>query len=112
MSTFGRRQRLLHQHFGGGHSMIKLTAYGFNNTTGAVSLTFQYSDGAETKTVIVDKRDVEDRLVQYQILTGVNASLQDLKHMVIQLVNELRAGKEPIMPKFNYTSIIGVDFEN
>ena len=92
--------------------MIKLMAYGFNNTTGTVSLTFQYSDGIETKTVVLDKRDIEDRLVQYQILTGVNASLQDLKHMVIQLVNELRAGKEPIMPKFNYNSIIGVDFES
>ena len=92
--------------------MIKLTAYGFNNTTGTVSLTFQYSDGIETKVVVLDKRDVEDRLVRYQQLTGVNASIQDLKHMVIQLVNELRAGKEPIMPKFNYNSIIGVDFES
>ena len=78
---------------------------------GDAYLEFEYTQNSETKTITIDRRDVLARLLKLKQLLGRNPSAQDLKEVVIRIINELREGQQPLTTEFDYTQFIGVDLE-
>ena len=89
---------------------IKITQV--KNSDGEVILTLRYSTSSgELKTVKIAK---EDLVTQFKVLiaiTGKNPTVQDLKNILVQMVNEERAGKLKIPDTFDFTTYIGVELE-
>jgi len=81
--------------------------------TGDVILTLEYTqeDTSPNPTVNMDARDIEDRLKQLKALIGRPLVLQDLKEVIVAMINEAREGKTPFSQKFNWETYIGVNLE-
>ena len=90
--------------------MIKLTQV--KTILGKATLLFNvdFPDGA-TKTVEVDVGELEERLKQLRQLLGRDVTTDDLRDVLKTLFNQLRQGQQPFPQKFDYNSLIGVDFE-
>jgi phenylalanyl-tRNA synthetase beta subunit len=90
--------------------MIKLKQV--STVLGKVSLIFEadFPDGT-TKTVEVDVGELEERLKQLRQLLGRDLTTDDLRDVLKTLFNQLRQGQQPFPQKFDYNSLIGVDFE-
>jgi len=90
--------------------MIKLTQV--KTILGKATLLFNvdFPDGA-TKTVEVDVGELEERLKQLRQLLGRDLTTDDLRDVLKTLFNQLRQGQQPFPQKFDYNSLIGVDFE-
>jgi len=90
--------------------MIKLTQV--KTILGKATLLFNvdFPDGT-TKTVEVDVGELEERLKQLRQLLGRDPTTDDLRDVLKTLFNQLRQGQQPFPQKFDYNSLIGVDFE-
>lgn len=64
-----------------------------------------------TKTVEIDETEILERLKKVRQLLGRSLTVEDLKNVVITIMDELRKGKKPLSEKFDYSQFIGVDFE-
>lgn len=89
--------------------MIKLKQV--KTILGDAYLEFEYTQGSETKTIIIDRRDVLARLLKVKQLLGRNPTVQDLREVVTRIIAELREGQQPLTTEFDYTQFIGVDLE-
>jgi hypothetical protein len=69
-----------------------------------------FPDGT-VKDVQIDVSELEDRLKQLRELLGRDLTVADLKDVVKNVVNQIRSGAQPFPQKFDYTALIGVDFE-
>lgn len=78
---------------------------------GEVLLTFEYTDEGETKTVVVDNREIIKRMEKLKQLVGRSLELSDLQDVVVTLINEIREGRRPLLQRFPYEDYIGVDLE-
>lgn len=77
------------------------------------TLTFSYDDGAggQSQSVNILLSDVLDRLQTVQKALGRPVTIDDAQLVIIQIINELRAGQQPLSQSFNFSTIIGVDLE-
>jgi len=89
--------------------MIKITQ--IDVAHGDVKLTVQFSDGTLTRTEIIRLQDLIDKLKIIREILGRPLKLQDVKEVLISIVNEFRAGKQSIPEQFDLAAWIGVDLE-
>jgi hypothetical protein len=90
--------------------MIKLKQVSTILGKGSLIFEVDFPDGT-IKTVQIDLSDLEERLKQVKQLLGRNLTTDDLKDIVKTVINQIREGSQPFSQKFDYNSLIGVDFE-
>jgi len=90
--------------------MIKLKQVSTVLGKGLLIFEADFPDGT-TKTVQIDLSDLEERLKQVRQLLGRDLTTDDLKDVVKIVISQIRAGIQPFPQKFDYTALIGVDFE-
>lgn len=78
---------------------------------GITSFIFEYDLEEEILTLEINEREIIERARDFRKLLGRSPSVQDLKDIVIQIVDEVRAGKRPFLEKYDYSKWIGVDLE-
>jgi len=78
---------------------------------GEVELKFEFSDGEKTRTVTIHEYDVAERLRVLKQLVGRELKPDDLKEIIVQVINEMRKGRKPLRQRFDYEDWIGVDLE-
>lgn len=89
--------------------MIKLIRIDIEQ--GITSFIFEYDLEDEVLTLEINEREIIERARDFYRLLGRTPSVQDLKAIVIQVVNEVRRGKRPFLEKYDYSKWIGVDLE-
>jgi len=89
--------------------MIKLTQV--QRSTGDVYLTFQYDLSGQVQTVVIDAKELVDRLKLLRELVGRPLTTTDMKNVVVAVINEIRTGKLPLVETFPYENYIGVNLE-
>ncbi|MCJ7559190.1 hypothetical protein MUO79_01050 [Candidatus Bathyarchaeota archaeon] len=89
--------------------MIKLTSV--SSTGGDTTLAFSFDNVGQTFTVQISLLDILDRLRVVKKVLGRPLALADAKLVIIQIVNELRAGSMPLMERFDFGPFIGIDLE-
>jgi hypothetical protein len=89
--------------------MIKITQV--RRDLGDVYLTFQYDREGADFTVTLDAREIVERMKQLKQLIGRPLTLQDLRNVVVTMINEIRRGGQPLLETFRYEDYIGVDLE-
>ena len=78
---------------------------------GITSFVFEYDLEEEILTLDINEREIVERAREYRKLLGRNPTVQDLKEIIIHIVNEVRMGKGPLLEKYDYSEWIGVDLE-
>ena len=78
---------------------------------GEVVLVIQYDHDSTMKTLDLDNKEIILRMKELKKLVGRALTLQDLKDVVVQIVNETRQGKAPLAERFPYETYIGVELE-
>ena len=78
---------------------------------GITSFIFEYDLQGQTLTLEMDEREVIEKAREFRMLLGRNPTVQDVKEIVVQIVNEVRAGKKPFLERYDYSKWIGVDLE-
>lgn len=78
---------------------------------GDVRLTIEYSTDVDTETVVVEAQQIVDRLKQLRGLVGRKPTVAEAREVVVQLINELRRGREPLVEIIPWENYIGVDLE-
>jgi len=89
--------------------MIKIVSVTRN--LGDVYITFQYDREGVDFTVTLDAREIVERMKQLKALIGRSLTLNDLRNVVVTMINEIREGRQPLLETFRYEDYIGVDLE-
>jgi hypothetical protein len=89
--------------------MIILNAV--TRTGGQVILTLEYSTDTGAVILDLDAEQIIDRLKQLRDLVGRKPTVKEAWEVVVALVNELRAGREPLVDVIAWETYIGVDLE-
>ena len=89
--------------------MIKITQVTRN--MGQVVLTIEYDWNSNIETINIDAEHVVERLKQLRGLLGRKPTLSEAQEIVETLINELRAGKQPLVEILPWENYIGVDLE-
>jgi hypothetical protein len=89
--------------------MIKLLSV--SSTGGDTTLSFSFDNAGQTLTVQISLSDVLDRLRSVKKVLGRPLAIVDAKLVIVQIVNELRAGGLPLSEKFDFSPFIGLDLE-
>jgi len=90
--------------------MIKLKQVTTVLGRGFMIFEVDFPDGA-VRNVQIDLAEIEERLKQVRELLGRDLTVNDLKDVVKNVINQIRQGQTPFPQKFDYSSLIGVDFE-
>jgi len=88
-----------------------ITLNAVSRSGGQVLLTIEYSTAAGAVIITVDAEQVVDRLKQLRDLVGRAPTLQEAQEVVVQLINELRAGRQPLVEVIPWEDFIGIDLE-
>ena len=78
---------------------------------GITSFIFEYDLEGEILTLEIDEREIIEKAREIRRILGRSPTVQDLKEIVIQIVNEVRAGRKPFLERYDYSKWIGVDLE-
>ncbi len=78
---------------------------------GETKITFQYDKDENIFTQTVDESEIIERMKELKKIVGRRLTQQDLKDVIIALINEIREGKSVLLEKFPYENLIGVDLE-
>ena len=89
--------------------MIKITQV--KRDTGEVILTIEYDLNEEVLTIDVDAEQVVDRLKELRSLFGRKPTQSEARETLVALINEIRAGKQPLVEIVPWENYIGVDLE-
>ena len=89
--------------------MIKITQV--DRTHGKVTLTVKYDYKEANYTIQIPNHELLERMKKLRQLVGRTLTLQDLKDVFVALINEFRAGRQPLLTVFPYEDYIGVDLE-
>jgi len=89
--------------------MIKLKQ--ITTVYGVTYFIFEYDLGGELYQIEVSERDIIEKLKRVQDLLGRSPKLQDLKEVIVTIVNEVRQGRKPFLERFDYSQFVGVDLE-
>ena len=65
-----------------------------------------------TQTVVIDRREINARLKLVEKALGRAYAELDLKQVIVQLVNEIREGKKPLLTEFDYSTLTNVELES
>jgi hypothetical protein len=89
--------------------MIRINAV--SRTGGQVILTLEYSIDGGAVILDLDAEHIIDRLKQLRNLVGRKPTASEAREVVVALINELRAGREPLVDVIAWETYIGVDLE-
>jgi len=78
---------------------------------GVTAFFFEYDLAAVTYEKKIDEREIVEKLKSLSALLGRKPTLQDLREIILQIVNEVRKGRQPFLERFDYSQFIGVDLE-
>ena len=78
---------------------------------GECVLTFEFDHEGNTYTVDIHERDIIERLRLLRRVLGRKLTVQDLKDVIIKIINEIRERKESLEGRFDYSQLIDVDLE-
>jgi len=67
-------------------------------------------DGSITE-VRIPAADLTVRMRELKRLLGRDLTVNDLRDLVVALVNQMREGRKPLVERFDFTNFLGVDFE-
>jgi len=80
--------------------------------TGEVTLTIEYSTDEGTETIQIDAEQIVDRLKELRRLLGRKPKSGEAREVVVALINEIRAGKQPLVEIIPWEDYIGIDLED
>jgi hypothetical protein len=72
---------------------------------------FEYDLDEEVFMLEINEREIIEKAREFRILLGRNPTVQDLREIVIQIVNEVRRGKRPFLERYDYSQWIGANLE-
>jgi hypothetical protein len=91
---------------------IKITQV--TSSSGEVILTITYDNPAgsgKLSAFNLRKQDLADRLIQIRSLLGRALTLTDAQQALVEIINEVRRGRQGIPENFDFTPYIGVELE-
>ncbi|MCP8308672.1 MAG: hypothetical protein H3Z53_09325 [archaeon] len=80
-------------------------------THGETQFVFDYDLEGKTISIIINKRDLNEKLKALRDLLGRDLTLQDLKDVIKSVITQIRKGETPFQQDFDYSELIGVDLE-
>lgn len=89
--------------------MIKLRQVLTENSE--VVFLFDYDQAGQSFTVKISYGEVRERLKQIREFLGRQLTVQDVKLVIIKIINEIRANKVPLLERFDFNQLVGVDLE-
>lgn len=78
---------------------------------GQVILRIEYSMDEDTQFIDVDAEQIMDRLKAVRQLLGRRPTPDEAREVVVALINEIRAGRQPLVEIVPWENYIGVDLE-
>jgi len=90
--------------------MIKLRQVLTENSE--IVFLFDYDQGGQSFTVKISYSEVRERLKQIREFLGRQLTVQDVKLVIIKIINEIRANRVPLLERFDFSQFIGVDLES
>jgi hypothetical protein len=82
-----------------------------SRTGGQVVLTIEYTTGNGNEFLQVDAEHVVERLKKIRELLGRRPTQSEAREVVVALINEIRAGEQPLVEVVPWENFIGVDLE-
>ena len=79
--------------------------------SGEVILTIEYSTDSGLETIQIDAEQIVDRLKELRRLLGRKPAASEAREVVVTLINEIRAGEQPLVEIVPWEDYIGVDLE-
>jgi hypothetical protein len=89
--------------------MIKLKQITTENAE--IILLFEYDQDSQVYSVKLSYNDIRERLKRIKDFLGRSLTVQDVKLVVIKIINEIRANQIPLLERFDFGQFIGVDLE-
>ena len=89
--------------------MIKLKQITTENAE--IILLFEYDQGGQVYSVKFSYNYIRERLKRIKDILGRSLTIQDLKFVIIKIINEIRANQIPLLERFDLSQFIGVDLE-
>ena len=89
--------------------MIKLKQITTENAE--IILLFEYDQDDQVYSVKLSYNDIRERLKRVKDFLGRSLTVQDVKLVVIKIINEIRANQIPLLERFDFGQFIGVDLE-
>ena len=89
--------------------MIKLKQITTENAE--IILLFEYDQDSQVYSVKLSYNDIRERLKRVKDFLGRSLTVQDVKLVVIKIINEIRANQIPLLERFDFGQFIGVDLE-
>jgi len=79
---------------------------------GEITLVFECDGFPEgVRTVQIPLADVVERLKTVRQILGRSLTMNDVKDVIVNIVNQLRQAQSPLAERFDFTQYIGVDLE-
>ena len=78
---------------------------------GQIILTIEYGMTSGNEVIDVDAEQIVDRLKNLRNLLGRKPTQNEAREIVVALINEVRAGREPFVEIVPWENFIGVDLE-
>ncbi len=76
-----------------------------------IILLFEYDQDDQVYTVKLSYDDIRERLKRIKDFLGRSLTIQDVKLIIIKIINEIRANQIPLLERFDLSQFIGVDLE-
>ena len=76
-----------------------------------IILLFEYDQDDQVCTVKLSYDDIRERLKRIKDFLGRSLTIQDVKLIIIKIINEIRANQIPLLERFDLSQFIGVDLE-
>lgn len=76
-----------------------------------IILLFEYDQDDQVHTVKLSYDDIRERLKRIKDFLGRSLTIQDVKLIIIKIINEIRANQIPLLERFDLSQFIGVDLE-
>lgn len=91
---------------------IKISSVSTSGGEIVLAVAFDSPSGSGTMfTTSVRKEDLVNRLIQVKSLLGRALTLTDARQVLVEIVNEIRAGKTGIPENFDFSPYINVELE-
>jgi hypothetical protein len=91
---------------------IKITAVSAANGEVVLTISYDNPEGSGVLSILkLRKQDLVDRLIQIRSLLGRPLTITDAKQALIEIINEVRQGRQGVPEDFDFTPYIGAELE-
>lgn len=78
---------------------------------GQVLLKIEYDFQGGVQAVWIDAKDIVERFKAFRELMGRRPSVEECKQILVKMINDLRAGRQPFEEVIPWENFINVDLE-